>query len=279
MSCGKLAVVGMVAVLGAAGLAQANTVVQFRIVGYAVDAYLEAELFDDDKPGTVRNFIRLIESGAYTNMFFHRLDPGFVMQGGGFRLTSDLSAHESVPNFGTITNEYLTGALRSNVAGTLAMAKVAGNPDSATSEFFINLADNSAILDNQNGGFTAFGRLLSDTAGLVAFWNSLSFGMGIVNIGDPFAELPVNYPGTAGPTYAQLIYCDISLMRIAVSNGPAGRTISWDSAAGLTNLVEFTTSFSPPAWDVLLATNGTGARFSVTDTNSASSRFYRVRVQ
>jgi cyclophilin family peptidyl-prolyl cis-trans isomerase len=262
-----------------AGLAQANTVVQFRIVGYAVDAYMEAELFDDDKPGTVRNFIRLIESGAYTNMFFHRLVPGFVMQGGGFRLTSDLSSHESVPNFGTITNEYLTGALRSNIAGTLAMAKVGGDPDSATSEFFINLADNSGSLDNQNGGFTVFGRVLSDTAAMIAFWNSLSQGYGIVNLGDPFAALPVNYPGTSAPTYAQLIYCDISLMRIAVSNSPAGRTISWDSAAGLTNLVEYTAAFAPPVWNVLLATNGTGARFSVTDTNSVSSRFYRVRVQ
>lgn len=45
---------------------------------------------------------------------------------------------------------------RSNVRATVAMAKVGGNPDSATSQFFVNLADNSANLDNQNGGFTVF---------------------------------------------------------------------------------------------------------------------------
>ncbi len=114
---------------------------------------------------------------------------------------------------------------------------------------------------------------------MVAFWNSLSVGMGIVNIGDPFTDLPVNYPGTAVPTYGQLVYCDVTLMRIAVSNSPAGRVVSWDSAAGLTNLVEFTTQFSPPVWDVLTATNGTGARFIITDTNNTTVRFYRVRVQ
>lgn len=278
MSRRKLAMVGWV-VAGCVGLAQANTLVQFRVVGYVTDAYLEAELLDEDKPRTVKNFMQLIESGAYSNMFFHRLVPGFVIQGGGYRLAANGTSHEPVPNFGTITNEYLTGPLRSNVAGTLAMAKVDGNPDSATSEFFINLADNSGNLDNQNGGFTVFARLLADPAAMVAFWNSLSMGVGIVNLGEPFSALPVNYAGTTAPTYGELIYCDVTLMRVMVSNSSAGRVVSWDSAAGLTNLVEFTTQFSPPVWGVLTATNGTGARFSITDTNSTSVRFYRVRVQ
>jgi peptidyl-prolyl cis-trans isomerase A (cyclophilin A) len=56
-----------------------------------------------------------------------------------------------------VVNEF--SANRSNVRGTVAMAKVEGNPDSATSQWFVNLADNAANLDGQNGGFTVFGRV------------------------------------------------------------------------------------------------------------------------
>jgi peptidyl-prolyl cis-trans isomerase A (cyclophilin A) len=49
----------------------------------------------------------------------------------------------------------------SNLRGTIAMAKLGGDPDSATSEFFFNLADNSENLDNQNGGFTVFAQVIS----------------------------------------------------------------------------------------------------------------------
>lgn len=272
---GKLVIVTTLALAYAAA---ANTLVQFRIVGYASDAYIEAELLDDEKPVTVSNFVRLIESGSFSNMFFHRLAPNFVMQGGGYRRTAAGNSHEPVPHFGTITNEFNVGPLRSNVRGTIAMAKVGGDPDSATSQFFINLADNIG-LDTQNGGFTVFARVKSDPAGVISVWNTMSYGNGIVNVGDPFAELPVNYPGTAAPSYNQLIYCDVTLLQVAVSNSVAGRVIAWNSSAGLTNIVEYTEQFSPPAWRELLTTNGTGARFSVTDTNVAASRFYRVRVE
>jgi len=268
---------GFVALWAACALS--GTVVHLRVYGYGPVGRLEVELFDD-KPATVANFLRLTESGSYSNMFFHRLVPGFVIQGGGFRVAPDLSGVELVPHFGTVTNEFSTGTIRSNVRGTLAMAKVPGDPDSATCQFFINLADNSAILDGQNGGFTVFGRIIADPDGLLDFWNSLFKGYGIVDLGEPFSDLPVNYAGTNVPSLGNLIYCDVFPLRVSiVSPTPAARVVQWTSAAGLTNVLEVSTQLTSTAWSPLATISGTGDTATVTDTNSAPVRFYRVRVQ
>lgn len=279
-----LALAALLTLAAAPRPAAANTLAQLRILGYfgsLTNATIHIELLDNDKPGTVRNFIRLIESGAFTNMVLHRLEPGFVMQGGAYRAALDYTSLEGIPNFGNITNEYTTGPILSNVRGTLSMAKLDGDPDSASSSFFINLGDNSLNLDNQNGGFTVFARVVRDDFGLIDFWNSLSVGVGLVNLGfDPFKALPVNYAGTTGPTFGQLIYCDITLLKVEVEPASPGMRISWNSALGMTNLVEYATTFSPPNWKALSTNIGTGARLSVTDPVAATtSRFYRVRVR
>lgn len=127
---------------------------------------IDLQLFDTSAPRTTANFLSYVRSGAYQGSFFHRLVRGFVLQGGG--LTWNASAQ---PPLGTVTvsapvaNEFSSS--RSNLRGTVAMAKVDGNPDSATSQWFINLADNAANLDNQNGGFTVFGRVLAPSMALV----------------------------------------------------------------------------------------------------------------
>jgi cyclophilin family peptidyl-prolyl cis-trans isomerase len=116
---------------------------------------IDFELFDDVAPLTVANFKNYIKSGRYDETFFHRLAAGFVLQGGGFRF-DDVAGESSIPADAPINNEFN----RSNLLGTLAMAKLPGNPNSATSQFFVNLADNSSILDSQNGGYTVFGKVL-----------------------------------------------------------------------------------------------------------------------
>lgn len=257
---------------------RANTLAQLRITGYGIPVQLEVELFDHDKPLTVANFVRLVETGAYSRMFFHRLVPGFVIQGGGYRANETYTMVEGVPHFGPITNEFDTGPLRSNVRGTLAMAKLPGDPDSATSQFFINLADNSAILDGQNGGFTVFGRVISDPQGALDFWNTLSHGSGIVNAGPPFEDLPVNYAGYADPTFANLIYCEVSLLRVTVSNAPGARVLSWPTAMGLINHLEAAASPAGP-WAPIWSGMSTNPIITVTDTNGEPARFYRVRVE
>lgn len=126
-----------------------------------------------DRPLTKRNFERYVDAGLYDGTFFHRYIEGFVLQGGGFidpeqAIDSDgVMAHIPVDLDGdpdtsnpTLDNEYDLTPHRSNVRGTLAMAKLGGDPDSATNQFFFNLADNSANLDNQNGGFTVFAEVV-----------------------------------------------------------------------------------------------------------------------
>lgn len=119
---------------------------------------IDVALLDAEAPLTVANFLNYVRRGDYTGSFFHRLVPGFVLQGGGFRWDDTTVPKLSrVPTDAPVRNEF--NAERPNVRGTVAMAKVAGNPDSATSQWFVNLADNRTNLDNQNGGFTVFGRL------------------------------------------------------------------------------------------------------------------------
>ncbi|MGB3208809.1 MAG: peptidylprolyl isomerase [Crinalium sp.] len=131
-------------------------------------------LFDqqgEGAPESVENFINYVEADDYVNSIIHRSIPGFVIQGGGFTVNGLEQALAATPNSGAaavssietnppVVNEF--SSLRSNLRGTLAFAKLGSNPNSATSQWFFNLANNSANLDQQNGGFTVFGQVLSD---------------------------------------------------------------------------------------------------------------------
>lgn len=120
---------------------------------------INIELFDRQAPRTVQNFLNYIADGDYTDSIFHRSVANFVIQGGGFTFETDPAPSLSaVPTDPAVLNEPDV-VNRSNVRGTLAMAKLGNNPNSATSQFFFNLADNSSNLNNQNGGFTVFGRV------------------------------------------------------------------------------------------------------------------------
>ncbi|MGP1609439.1 MAG: peptidylprolyl isomerase [Burkholderiales bacterium] len=119
-------------------------------------------LFPEDAPQTVANFLKYVNDGDYNNTIFHRSVSNFVLQGGGFSFNQNFGAVE-VPKDPPVVNEFN----RSNTRGTLAMAKADGNPNSATSEWFINLADNGPAglnlpgLDSQNGGFTVFAEVIT----------------------------------------------------------------------------------------------------------------------
>ena len=110
------------------------------------------ELFEDDAPITVENFLAYIDEGFFDGTIFHRVIPGFMIQGGG--LTDGL---QQKPNRSPIKNEADNG--RSNTRGTLAMARTQV-VDSATAQFFINLSDNT-ILDHgaRDFGYAVFGQV------------------------------------------------------------------------------------------------------------------------
>jgi cyclophilin family peptidyl-prolyl cis-trans isomerase len=217
----------------------AGTTVSLTIAGYpgGASSNLTLQLFDHDKPATVANFIHYIACGAYSNMFFDRCIPGFVLQGGGFFVTNPLNASApvtngsgeifSIPQYFVdegqetpnlplwIDNEFNVGPLLHNRPGTIAMAKMGGNPDSAENAFFFNLADNSTNLDYQDGGFTVFGRVTGGTNAVNSFNRLAKNGHGIFDEStvdnDPFfTDLPVNYSGLAIPVISNLFYAAFS---------------------------------------------------------------------
>ena len=114
---------------------------------------IELELNDQKAPVSVKNFVDYVNSGFYNNTTFHRVIPGFMVQGGGF--TSDMQQKQANA---PIKNEADNGLL--NKRGTIAMARTA-EKDSATSQFFINVADN-AFLDHgqRDFGYAVFGKVV-----------------------------------------------------------------------------------------------------------------------
>ena len=110
------------------------------------------ELFDKEAPLTVANFLKYVEDQHFDGTVFHRVVPGFVIQGGG--LTAEL---EQKPTRPPIKNEAHNGL--ENLRGTLSMART-NDIHSATSQFFVNLTDND-FLDHRPGqyGYAVFGRV------------------------------------------------------------------------------------------------------------------------
>lgn len=118
---------------------------------------IDIELYNDITPLTVANFVEnYVNEGKYNNSFIHRSVPDFIIQGGGFKVRDN--AIYNVGQYPPVVNEFNL----SNKRGTIAMAKLGGDPDSATNQWFFSLDDNAANLDNQNGGFTVFGRVIGD---------------------------------------------------------------------------------------------------------------------
>ncbi|HKP93187.1 MAG TPA: peptidylprolyl isomerase [Chthoniobacterales bacterium] len=166
----------------------------------------DVALFGQQKPVTVTNFLKYVNQGRYfkldsaTNQvassFVHRSIAGFLIQGGGYIGTvdpADSGKQNAKPTqvlgFGPIQNE--PGI--SNKRGTIAMAKIPNNPNSATSEWFINLADNGGNpnnLDTANGGFSVFGRVVGNGMTTVDAIAAVQ----TYNAGAPFDSVPLrNY--------------------------------------------------------------------------------------
>jgi len=156
----------------------------------------QIELFPEDAPVTVANFLDYIRRGRFDDAFFHRSIAGFVLQGGGYYFRNGASG--AIPTSAPIVNEFK----RSNVRGTLAMAKIEGDPNSATSQWFINLADNSGNLDSQNGGFTVFGQVVGNGMAVVDALAAVE----TYNLGGAFTEIPLRDFTSGAVTAANLLF-------------------------------------------------------------------------
>ncbi|HWD19268.1 MAG TPA: peptidylprolyl isomerase [Verrucomicrobiae bacterium] len=230
---------------GAALTLVPGTIVNLTISGYADGSSntLTIQLFDHDKPATVANFIHYATSGAYSNLFFERLLPNFVLQSGSYDAVSrsDSTTPVDSTSAGVISivdqyvdrfrfqpalpqhifSEFSVGPKIHNVFGTLAMALSGGDTNSAENAFFFNLADNtkphppvsSVNLDDQF--FTVFGRVISGS-GAFDYFNHLSkgghgvFDEGSIDADPVFTDLPVNYSGFDAPVNTNLFYADFN---------------------------------------------------------------------
>ncbi len=104
-------------------------------------------------PITVKNFLDYVESGFYSKTIFHRVISGFMIQGGGFTKSMD-----KLPTSAPIRNEASNGL--HNNRGTIAMARTS-NPHSASSQFFINVANNNFLdQSSKDMGYAAFGKVI-----------------------------------------------------------------------------------------------------------------------
>ena len=148
-----------------------GTLVRFDVNAAAPYDKVYVELFDQagenrlrTTPATAANFLSYVDGGSYQNTFVHRSVPGFVVQGGGFTVNDGqpgILIGNVNPGDPVVNEPKPVGtSAANNVRGTIAMAKLGSDPNSATNQWFFNLADNSANLDAQNGGFTVFGRVL-----------------------------------------------------------------------------------------------------------------------
>ena len=141
-----LIAVGLAAVPGSA---QNPTVTMKTTAGTMV-----VELYADKAPITVENFLAYVDAGFYDDTIFHRVIPGFMIQGGGF--TAEMNQKEvRAP----IRNEADNGV--SNSRGTISMART-NDPHSATAQFFINSVDNTGLDQPSDGGwgYAVFGRVI-----------------------------------------------------------------------------------------------------------------------
>jgi len=154
---------------------------------------IDVKLYDESAPVTVQNFLGYVNRGDYNNTVIHRKVDNFIVQGGGYYInaTTGMTQINTQP---AIVNEY--NDAQPNQRGTIAMAKVSGNPDSATSQWFFNVVDNSQVLGaSNNAGYTVFGEVI----GLGMKTVDAIAGLPLINIGD-FSELPYAGMSLSGET-------------------------------------------------------------------------------
>ena len=227
------------------------------------------ELLTTDAPLTVANFLNYVNRGAFANSVVHRSVPGFIFQSGGFTLSG--SSLVPVPTEPPVQNEFKLG----NIRGTLAMAKI-GPPDgvnptpasinSATSGWFVNLADNRTNLDNQNGGFTVFARVIGTGMTVVDAIAAIQPYNVTQQLGAEFSSLPLRSPSLAAANL--VVISSISVVPLFPSAGTGTSVVGFS----ITNSNSMVATASLSGSTLLVAPVASGnavITVRATDTNGS----------
>jgi peptidyl-prolyl cis-trans isomerase A (cyclophilin A) len=212
-----------------------NPVVHFTTIVGSYDVELCQEVSTrcpGAAPISVANFLAYIDADRYPpTSFIHRRGAGGnsppVIQGGGFYVGEQAGSPiaRTVTTFDPITLEVGVGL--SNLRGTIAMARLSG-ADTATSQWFINFADN-VNLDTAGGGYAVFGKV-TDELGMVVV--DAIAALPIYDAGSPFTELPLkDYPGS-GLGYPYMVYVS-SVQRVPESGAALACAVALGSLAAL----------------------------------------------
>jgi len=227
--------------------AQSNSTVRFRVsYGTFHVGNIDVELFDNNKPVTVSNFLTYAQSGAYSNAIIDYCVLNSVVQGGFGTVSDPLSVASftrfyRVPSRPKITNEFLVGTRYENSSGTLAMALEANPndptrplPNSASTAWFFNLANNSASFDPRL--YTVFGRVITGS-NILSHFNTLTAANRVIATTNnacgqvrlypdelylPLLKLPVGtfLPANGCPRYSDLYRVDIQMLNARDVVGP-----------------------------------------------------------
>ena len=233
---------------------------------------IDVSLLRDVAPNNVANFLRYVSRSDYDNSFVHRSIPDFILQGGGYKFVNNNIV--SIPADPPVANEFHL----SNTRGTLAMAKVNGDPNSATSQWFFNQADNSSNLDFQNGGFTVFGRIVNDAG--YSTMDAIG-ALPRVNAGSPFDQLPVRNFGGGTIQDSNLVHV-ISIRVISkflTLSQPSANVIHLQGFVAANTAYTIQSSSSPAANSfapLVTLTSDAAGNISYNDTNPGTKKFYRL---
>ena len=167
-------------------------------LGNPISLNLDFLLFQDRTPLTRDNFLGYVDRNDYLNSIVHRTVSNFVIQGGGFTISDAENIRlDIVPTQANLLNEFGV----SNTRGTISMAKNGSDPDSATSQWFVSLAVNSDDLDDQNGGFTVFGRISRSTFNNALFLDPATANTPfmLANLGGAYSTTPLHESAFGDP--------------------------------------------------------------------------------
>jgi peptidyl-prolyl cis-trans isomerase A (cyclophilin A) len=172
----------LIMLLGLSSVAEASYATIKTTLGTIV-----VELDDEKAPISVANFKMYAKEGFYDKTLFHRVIPGFMVQGGGFdhHGAYPQTMHKKPGAKAGIKNEWTNG--EKNQRATLAMARLGNQPDSATNQFFINLADNDFLDQPRDGaGYAVFGKVIGgmDVVDKIAGVPTTTFTIGGQRMGD-----------------------------------------------------------------------------------------------